>query len=176
MPPPPLSLSLSLSLCACVRACVCVRARACVCVCVCVYVCVCVCTVSVGTKARERGRGISRPVERDTEKESTMRVLCERELTNKIFIIKDNGSQARQNALRLTACLRGRERGGGGEGGVLYVYETTPRNRGWLCPWNGGIKQLDLQTVLCPLLLRALYHIITSWWQQPDSSTPLARK
>ena len=45
---------------------------------------------------------------------------------------------------------------------MLYVYETTPRNRGWLCPWNGGIKQLDLQTVLCPLLLRALYHIITS--------------
>ena len=45
---------------------------------------------------------------------------------------------------------------------MLYVYETTPRNRGWLCPWNGGIKQLDLQTVLRPLLLRAVYHIITS--------------
>ena len=59
---------------------------------------------------------------------------------------------------------------------VLYVYETTPRNRGWLCRWNGGIKQLDLQTVLRPLLLRAVYHIITSWWQRWDSSTPLARK
>ena len=45
---------------------------------------------------------------------------------------------------------------------MLYVYETTPRNRGWLCPWNGGIKQLDLQTVLRPLLLRAVYHIITT--------------
>ena len=45
---------------------------------------------------------------------------------------------------------------------MLYVYETTPRNRWWLCPWYGGIKQLDLQTVLRPLLLRAVYHIITS--------------